>query len=476
MNIRSLTIRLTLLCVTVVFSFGACSKSKKGALLGGDCNNEAVTHDIPFSYTLESDHLKLASGIKLSLGPWGAHVMPYTGHPIGNAKADFQGLYAWTLSELTELTPSNGNGTCETGETCGVPEAHLLAKAPEYISPSNGMLVTSVKIYSVHPEGNYYSSPLQWEVQTQICQFGITFGHVRKISPVLRAKMMGAGYADPWTVTSTSSGNLITGPSITLNKGDSVALPQIVAEPIAGHAGYFTGKWSNTSTPWAQIEFGTRRNNQSQAIYRWLPGPLRETMRNILIADISNPNSMRYSGYSNMAVWLWKAEADLWTAPQSFMDEYGSLFTNLGGWQETSDTGGCTTGETKCDRIFSIFPILGGSPLYDASLYASPTSSYLVYERDRAAQSDHWGEVISPSQVDPLVGYLKIRWREYISGNTINYQGVRYNLDREGKMLRIRWGAKVPAADQIALPPDVSNSETCNGTTLTCHNHDYRGD
>lgn len=465
---------LMLFFCAIFLTFSCSDKSSRRSILNGNCDESQITFDFPFSYTVASDHLDLAGGIKLSLGPWGAHVMPFTGHPNGNGKADMQGLYTWTLAEQTELTPSNGNGICEASETCGIPEAQLLAKAPEYISPSNGMIVTSVKLYNTHAPGSYYSTQQQWEVQTQFCTYAITFGHVRKISADLRGKMISAGLTDPWSVTSDSTDNLITGGSITLNKGNTVAFPQIVADPVAGHAGYFSGKWSNTATPWVQMEFGTRRNEQSQPIYRWFSQTLQNSLRSIFIADVSNVASLRYGGYATTATWLWKAEADLWTREQSFMDEYGDLFTNLGGWPETSDTGSCTTGEAKCDMLLSIFPILKTSPLYDVTNYASANSNYLFLERYRATSTNNWAEVIQPSSVDPQSGTLKLRWRDYISGASVNYQAIKYRVDSGSKLLKVRWGAKSVAADQVIPPSDVSAGDTCDGTTLTCHNHEFR--
>ena len=48
--------------------------------------------------------------------------------------------------------------------------------------------------------------------------------------------MLAAGYVDPWTVHAPSD-DLIVGPPVALDKGDGIARPQTVAEPVPGHPG-----------------------------------------------------------------------------------------------------------------------------------------------------------------------------------------------------------------------------------------------
>ncbi len=384
-----------------------------------------------------------------------------------------QGVYAWTLNELTELTPSNGNGICEEQETCGLPESQLLDRAPEYVAPSNHFKITKVQLVTLHPEGHYYSSNQQWFIDGELCSHVYGFGHLRKIGEALRNKMVQAGYTDPWSVTALAD-NLITGPAIELNAGELIAHPQIVADPVVGHAGYFTGKWSNVSTPWNQIEWGTRTGSISEPVYAWVSNSLRESLSAAFSADVSNLKSMRYRGYNTDNHWLWKSEATLYTTTSTFMEQYDTIFKNLGGWTETTDVGKCTTGEAKCDSLFVIFPISRSSQFYDPNLYSSSSVSYLATLKFPATQKTTYGEVIDPAEPNSTSGLLTVKWRPQY--DAVTYQKLRYTLYTASKILKIRWSNIAPSVDQLSEPKEIAAADMCDGETLTCHDHEFRGD
>jgi hypothetical protein len=58
---------------------------------GTGCSDADVTIDIPFDYTLTSDHLAINTPggvLKTHIGPWGAHTGPHTGHEDGEIGQD----------------------------------------------------------------------------------------------------------------------------------------------------------------------------------------------------------------------------------------------------------------------------------------------------------------------------------------------------------------------------------------------------
>jgi hypothetical protein len=76
-----------------------------------------------------------------------------------------------------------------------------------------------------------------------------------------------------------------------------------------------------------------------------------------------------------------------------------------------------------------------------------------------------------PADPDPSAGTLVVKWRNF-SGGELGYQGLGYRLDTDGRILRIAWGAMAPSEAAVVLPPVPANTDVCDGTTLTCHNHD----
>ena len=438
-----------------------------------------IRHDLPFArYSLAADHVVIhtAGGdISLSIGPWGAHFLPHSGHMEGDAKANWLGQYAWTLDQLTELE-GDGDGICESGEICGISQDDLEARIVDYAAPMDGFQITGVRLEWLHATGEYYGSTEYWRITGSIAQYEYRFGHIRGVSADLRNAMMAAGYTDPWTVHAPSD-NLITGDPVILRKGQTIARPQTVAVPVAGHPGYYTGKWTTPETPWQQIEFSTynRDTRREESFYTWLAPALEDQLAAILQAEGLNPNSFRYH-QSFLIDWLWKAEMALSNQPWMDRDDYSSLFSPLGGWWETMG-GPCDGISDQCDELFSIFPIQKQTVFYDPGLYDHPEVSYLVarWIRDAVQPKYFFGEVIDPPDPDPIVGTLVFKWRNF-SGELYGYQGASYRLDRTGRLLRIAWGELVTTEEAVVLPPVPTNTDTCNGATLTCHDHEWNGD
>ena len=435
-----------------------------------------LVHDLPRNgYSFGTAHVVVPTAggdIYVSIGPWGAHSGPHTGHLEGNGKADWMGLYAHSLDQLTELTGDH-DGTCETGEVCGVSQSDLDARMLDYAAPLDDFEITDVRLDVLHPPGEFYGSDEHWLIRGHVAQYEYGFGHVREVSADLRDAMIAAGYVDPWTVH-LPSGNLITGAALVLNKGDLIARPQTFAAPVPGYPGYYTGSDPTRQTPRHVVEFFTHNGDTSrdESFYTWLAPALEAQLAGVLQAEGLNPASFRYSSPALAGrTWMWRAEMALSNQEWSSSDDYSSLFSQLGGWWETAGAP-CDGVSNRCDELFAIFPIRKDTAFYDPALYHSPAVSYLAGRQFRSGvPPTQYGEVLAPSVPHPVAGTLVFKWRNS-SGAVIGYQGASYLVDQAGRLLRIAWGPVVAAEAAVVVPPVPADTDACNGVTLTCHNHD----
>lgn len=441
-----------------------------GAVIVGN----QIRHDLPYaSYAPGDEHLVIhtAGGpVYASVGTWGAHTPGHTGGFDGNAKADWMAFYAASRSALTELE-GDGDSVCEVGETCGLSAAQLISRSVVYTAPGNGFRIDSVRFERMSQPGLYFGGDQMWRVRGSLGPYSYDFVHLRAIAPDLRNAMIAAGYTDPWTVGAPSD-NLITGPSITLDRGQGIASPQIVAERLPGFPGYFGGYiWGS---PWQQIEYFTFSNvsGGDESMYRWLAPELETTLAGLLERDALNPHSFRYGWIPPQSLWLTHSEMALSNAELNDRDDYSSIFSALGAWYENDRR--CFS-VTFCDEVFSIFPIRKDTRFYDPGSYASPEVSYLVmYGRNEPFELLRAGEVVQPFRPDPISGSIVVAWRTGATPEQAEYQGVSYRLDAASRVLRVAWGPiRATAAEASAWMPAVpAVGARCNGLTVTCHTHD----
>lgn len=474
-----------LLGLIPIFLFTSCVAKKKENK--SSCSISDIS--LPFDYDFENIDGKeipiMKSGdngteqMRLSLGPFGAHAPMYTGHHVGNSKQDLQAHYATSRSEMIPVPL--GDGKCDPNEVCGIEESELLARAPVYRVPDNisKATVTSVKLGNIYaPGGMYYQSPKNWTIEISACDYTFSFTHLRKISSSLRQKLMAAGAPDPDTYA-TVGGDIGKGLGVTVIEGDLLGHPQIAATKI-GTSNIYTGGGGTEGVPWAQMEFTYRKGNVTGSYYKLLSSSERSLLKNALEDEVEDPDSLRYAKYyqdSNYK-WLLAAEAVLETTDTTFNGDYSSLFTNLGAWIE--DNSSCVTNQPLCNEAFSIFPISKTSGLYNQALYASNDVSYLIYYKDRSANylyTNRWGEILSPSVVNPISGVLTIGWHGEMglvpTDTVTKYQKARYSLS--GSVLKVRWGNVSSTLEGATTPSEIGNS-ACDGSTLTCHSHKSRGD
>jgi hypothetical protein len=461
--------------VDVVASNGSGSTSLPSAVYVWDYL------DVPFDYGLESGHFVLhtsGGSLRLSAGPWGAHETPFTGHIYGDPKANWSGYYASSQSDMTLLS---GPGPCgDYSTTCGLLEANISARVAMYVTPSDGFEITSVSRLADYPPDSYYGTQAKWEVAGALGEISIDFSHLRAVSPLLRQKLIAAGYADPETVPAGPSptpggpapANLVTGAPILMKKGEPLAEPQIYAQPIAGHPGYFG---AGAGVPGAQIEFFVRGlHGEDLPYYAFVTDVQKEAFRGALAADANDPASIRFGeDRAPTRTWLWRAECDLYASTVADGEDYADVFSDLGTWWESGGPG-CVVGTSPCDEVFSIWPIRRSSAPYDASLYA-PGVGYLVFDYrkgdpDQGTQIGRYGEILSPAAPDAKSGTLSIHWRAE-NDSVESWQGVAYNLDTGARVLKVRWGVRVATAGAIVVPALPTAADPCDGALLTCHGH-----
>jgi hypothetical protein len=447
------------------------------------CDCSEVEVDLPFNYTITSENLFLETvggPLPTVISPWGAHTEPFTGHYNGNHKQDWQALYGGHRSELTELTPSNGNGLCEAGEECGVHKSKITSRPLNYVAPGNKFTITEVYITGVYSDrANELSSGIAWAVTGWLCNYRYKLGYIGTISPILRNKMINAGYADPYLETEAKGGlpgsssfnpeNLIKGAAIVLDKGDNVGEVMIRAEAIKDHPGYYKGWGGIGHQPYLPLEYNVDNKSltdgKNTGIYALLSKELQNKLEDVFYADAKKGvDSLNFSSHLNLK-WLWAAEMKLTASTATELNNYSSIFTWLGGWTENNSTRNCYRDETKyCDQGFTIFKIQKNTPFYDSSLYDSSEVSYLVNKT--SGSRNEFGEVLSPSNIDDKSGTLLIKWR-----GTNQYQRIAFSVEEQNQWMKIRWGTEVrfpELAEPVSIPAD---SDSCDGEVVTCMDH-----
>ncbi|MDH5407166.1 MAG: hypothetical protein OEY00_00995 [Gammaproteobacteria bacterium] len=468
---------LVVLLITSCSSGNGNNEQGNDQLLNTRCDRSNLTLEFPFNYTLNDDSILIhtdGGDIATTTIPWGAHVQPYTGHPEGNAKSGWVGLFATDYAQLTELENSGViPGVCEQGDVCGLPLSSITSRIVNYVMSWDGFKVTEVRLGQIVPIDTVFGNQ-DWLVNGEVCGYRYRFGHTQKISKTLRDKMVAAGYTDPYSLT-TASDNLITGDPIILNKGDEVAEPRIQMLEVPGHPGYFKGVNAVEAVPWLQAEFDINDSYLSEdegwsvhPIFRLFPQAIQDQLYNIMAYEYLKPDSFHFK-QSWVQPWLANAEFVLYTELNMHFDDYSSIYSALGGWWERSDQPCTPYDNVKCDQMFSIFKIHKDTIAYDDSLYYSPDINYLVALSGTPVLSGTmFGEVLSPLDPDPISGVLTVRWRRFLN---FYYQGIAYRLDSAKKQLKIRWSDEVTDILDVVLPSVPNDSDSCDGVSITCQSH-----
>lgn len=437
---------------------------------------------IPFEFAFASDHLDVATPggpLAVMVGPWGAHVQPHTGHPEGNVKADWYGLFTPTHTSpgLVQVAYGSGaitQGGCAPGARCGVLTTDLLARRPSYRFPADSVTVTRVELLAIHS-----ADPLDgmaWEVEVELCPYRYVFGHVQGIPDGLAEALVAAGAPDPRVAPSVGF-DFVAGRHVVVPAGTNLAYPQIRSSVIADAPAYRTGVDSVPDVPWVQIEWtALDRATSESGVATPEPDLLTSSDRQALASILDAQVDTDEFRYAPVPRWLWAAEHVLVATPPFVRNVQNGLTDGLGGWSQRPESGVCDPrpyDTPECAETFAVFPIHHEGAHYDPKLYRSEDVQFLVYRgRYAGAPTDFhgFGEVLSPAIPDETSGELIVLWRHAFSEEL---QRIGYRLDPDTGRLRVRYGATLDATGDPPfekVPPVVvpSASDPCTPDGTIC--------
>jgi hypothetical protein len=456
---------------------GNCPGSNGGGVVdAGAVDAFLPTIDLPFSYEFVDGGVEIntdAGPVFPSIGPWGAHFIPDTGHELGDSKSNIQGYFAQDYTTLTQVD----GGPCTLGEQCQVAESIVTSRRPTYLAPLDGT-ITRVSISP--PVGTvYYPDTRHFQVEYHGGGYNIVYDHVYSTAESLRQAILGATGVDTDTWEPDGGTGTLT-LSVPVLAGDEVAHPQIVAAP-SPNAGYLVGGPTDLM-PWAQMEvfYTSEATGYDICLYDHVAPATENALQNILDAEMLSPTSVRYwSSMNNM--WQWASEGAICMMASVGPSDFSSLFTHLGGtwWTLQSEPG-------ALEAI--AFPHIATTSLaYRPSLYSPGVDTLIVHARPNQPGEPPfvgptpdggtlqgtlvYGEVLTLGSSDML-----LHWRLYSGSGVMNppdapdvYQSVAYYLD-PNTGLKLRWGT--PTNDSTtATVAIVSASDACDGVTVLCYDH-----
>ena len=415
--------------------------------------------DLPWSYTVSgSGSLLLAptadgNPVHVSIGPFGAHFSPATGHPNGDAKANFIGFLPNGDAEMEELV-GDGDGVRDPGEVWGYPIGgdpsgdRVRLRRPVYRAPLAGAVEKVV--YELGPSPIHFDNEPHWRVELALGdELKLRLGHVGRIAPALRALVLAATGVDTDAFAGPPGTDLLAGHDpLAVAAGTELALPQILAEPIPAFPGYWRGGGSFGLHPWAQMEFtvphtlvaGGQQLGADFCVFRFVGAVRRASLQAVLDADLADPATMRWREFPPQPRWTFAAEGGLCQSESSLPRDFSALYTNLGGWYERAEA------TTTPNELWSIVPIDRDAAAYDPENYDSPDVTHLVV-RAKDPPPFVWtmpdatvvnaflpaGELLELGTSTMLV-----KWRDLNLTNPEVYQRAAWLLDAEG--VQIEWG------------------------------------
>jgi len=450
--------------------------------------NQAAALDLPFVSTVPPGGARLeaptAAGqpVYVSIGPYGGHFGPLTGDPSGEAKANFVGFLAEDDGDMEELE-GDGDGIREPGEIWGFPIGGdptgdaVRLRRPAFIAPADGSVWTVT--FEEGPSSIHFENESHWKIDLELPgRVRYAMGHIGRIGPALRDLVLAATGTDTDTFTGPPGTDLLAGHDpIPVVTGTELALPQILADPVPGHPGYWVGGGGFLEWPWAQIEFQApfglsedRDLGSDYCVFRFFSGSRRSELQAVMDADMLDLNSQRYRDRLFYERWHWTAQGGLCQAENPLPRDFSDLYTSLGGWPERIEPG------TTVDELFSFVPIDKSATVYDPANYDSATVSHLVIRNLQPGPYSWMMPDSTTAEVFVAVGEviersadaMLIKWRDFNVTNPVVYQRLAYRLDTNG--LTIEWGnfASTPGA---ALPPTLLPGDPCDDTTVLCYDH-----
>jgi hypothetical protein len=447
--------------------------------------NGYAGYDLPFVYTTTDRSLEVPTPgglVHVSPGPFGAHTGPLTGHIQGDGKANLIGYLSYGDTEMVDL--GNGDGVRDPGEPWGffggADGSVVRARNPVYIAPADGVLGT---IRYAPPNGMYFDNVPHWAVDVHFPDgTTIGLGHLGGIARELRDRVLDGLGIDLWTYAGPEGVVVEHDSGIRLQAGDTLAFPQVMAQPLPGHPGYYVAP--DGGVPWAQMEFGFIASvfadeRANSCVYEHLPWASHDAIQRVIDNEMNDPFSTRYRPFARER-WLWSAEGRACMAYTLLPVDFRSLDTRLGGWFERPSPG------VDPDEIFVIFDMARETAAFTPSLYDSGNTGRLV-RRQRAfgLPPFAWvmpdgtvvqpfypaGEVLERTPSALLIKWRDIGYRDVPGLERPAYQWASYLLDASG--LKVRWGPFLDHPD-AGSPPPLTAAMSCNGSTVVCYDHTER--
>jgi hypothetical protein len=430
--------------------------------------NQSAPFDLPFAfYEASGEFLAVppsAAGgglVYASVGPWGAHFSPLTGHAYGDPKSNLVGFFSKSQAEMREILGDgvgNEDGLCQAGEACAYPTTaeSIRDRTPVYAAPLPGRIT---EVAYEGPAPDYFDGAQRWSVRLRLdVGLEIRFDHLARIAPALRGLILDRtgidtdSYAGP-------DGDVLGGAALPVSAGMELARPQVFAREVPGNPGLFQGGGSFGDRPWAQMEIFVGEDGADLCVYDLLPAARRGAIQATVDAEMRNPASQRYGAYQGLR-WTWAAEGLLCPAAPPA----GRLFAGRGAWFEA------------VDELFAIVPV-ARSASYDPGLY-SPGVQALVLRRRSGGAPFSWrladGTAVSPFYPNAEVlartpTSLFLLWRD--AGPVPLYQ--RAALAFSGSTLKIAWGplAATPAG---ATAPALDPAAPCDHAAVFCYGQEGR--
>jgi hypothetical protein len=436
--------------------------------------NQSAALDLPFRYSLVGAAVVAPTAgapIRVSLGSWGAHFTPLTGHSFGDRKSNLAGFFSAASSELREIAgdgTGDDDGVCEPGEACAYPTtaAAIRDRTPVYIAPLDGA-VTRVEYQGPAPE--YFDGVQRWDVRLRLdLGIEIRFGHLARIAPALRGLILARTGIDTDTYAGPT-GDLLRGATLAVPAGTELARPQVLAAEVPANPGLFRGGGTFGDRPWAQMEYFVTTDDGETCIYDLLPPDRSAALQRVLDGEMADPAAQRYVAYQPTR-WTWTAEGLLCPAARPAEP----ILAGLGGWFERPSAG------VADDELFAIVPIARAAASYSPALYTSPGVEVLALRRKKAgAGSFSWtlpgGSTASPFYPDGEVldrtpSTLLLRWRD-VAPSAL-YQRAAYSIT-DG-VLKIQWGPLAASPEAAALPL-LDPAAPCDGVDVVCYDQENRG-
>jgi hypothetical protein len=451
--------------------------------------------DLPFDYEVIPGSRELRAPtatdpVWITVGGYGAHVSPLTGHPAGDAKANLMGFLPKDDSEMVELV-GNGDGIRQEGEIWGywggVDGERIRDRNVPYRARHAGRMerIELLQTTTVVP---YFDDVPHWEVRLRHDNgLEMDIGHLGSFPAPFAARVLAATGCNPndlATCPGVGDGDdLLDGlPPLEIAPGEAFALPQILADELPPSAdyppGHYVGGGGNADYPWAQIEYTAwtllPRSTGSVCAFRLLTPERQAAVAAVMHLDMIHPESRRYVERFAAREWGWRGESALCNAETIEHVDFRNLDTQLGGWYQRDEPG------TTADEVFAIFPIATDSAVYDPALYHSPDVSQLALRiRAHGVGPFSWtmpdASIVSPfyplaEVLERTESALLLKWRDigYTPADLPVYQRAAFLLDENG--LKIAWGAfaNTPGA---AVLPVLTGPEPCDDLVVLCYDH-----